>query len=657
MLRIGTWAAIGLAVWMLADQQANAIGFQPVSPEELKMTSEPLAPGAPAIILYREVNRDDNGHTSHEDNYFRIKILTEEGRKYADVEIPFQKGANDVVNVYARSIRPDGTIANFDGKVFEKSLVKGRNFKYLAKTFTLPDVQVGSLIEYYFTYDYHEYALFDSHWVLSHELFTKSAKFSLKPYNGSYDNPWRIQWTWYNLPVGTKQPTEGADKVVRLEVQNIAAFPSEDYMPPENEMKARVDFIYNDEAFETDPDRFWKKYGKKHNDQLESFVNKRGAMEQAVAQTVAPGDSPEVKLQKIYARVQQLRNTTYEEQKTEQEKKRENEKNLSNVESVWKKQYGDGYELTWLFLGMARAAGFDAHGVMVSDRYNYFFNPKIMSAHRLDANVVVIKIDGKDVFFDPGAAFAPFGMLPWPETGVMGIKLDKDGGSWIKTTLPESAESRIQRKGEFKLTEEGDLEGTLTVTYTGLECLQRRVDQRLADDAARKKVLEDEVKASIPVGTEVELTNVPDWKTSAPTLVAEFSVKVPGWVSGAGHRAIMPVGLFGGSEKHLFDHADRVHPIYFEYPFQRVDDVSIVLPLGWQITSVPAPQKVDLHAVTYNLQADNDKGTLHLNRSLNVDIMLLDTKFYPTLRNFFQVVRTADELQAILQPSGTKASN
>ena len=56
-------------------------GFQPVSPEELKMTSEPLAPGAPAIILYRQVDRDDNGQTTHEDNYVRIKILTEEGRK------------------------------------------------------------------------------------------------------------------------------------------------------------------------------------------------------------------------------------------------------------------------------------------------------------------------------------------------------------------------------------------------------------------------------------------------------------------------------------------------------------------------------------------------------------------------------------------------
>ena len=46
------------------------------------MTSEPLAPGAPAIILYRQVDRDDNGRTSHEDDYIRIKILTEEGRKY-----------------------------------------------------------------------------------------------------------------------------------------------------------------------------------------------------------------------------------------------------------------------------------------------------------------------------------------------------------------------------------------------------------------------------------------------------------------------------------------------------------------------------------------------------------------------------------------------
>jgi hypothetical protein len=76
-----------------------SVSFQPVSPEELKMTSEPKAPGAPAIILFREVDRDDRGLTAHEDVYFRIKILTEEGRKYADIEIPFLKGIGNITAV------------------------------------------------------------------------------------------------------------------------------------------------------------------------------------------------------------------------------------------------------------------------------------------------------------------------------------------------------------------------------------------------------------------------------------------------------------------------------------------------------------------------------------------------------------------------------
>ena len=42
--------------------------------------------------------------------------------------------------------------------------------KYLAKTFTLPDVQVGGIIEYYYTYNYRERYIFDSHWILSEEI-------------------------------------------------------------------------------------------------------------------------------------------------------------------------------------------------------------------------------------------------------------------------------------------------------------------------------------------------------------------------------------------------------------------------------------------------------------------------------------------------------
>src|SRR5258705_820100 len=386
-----------VAVALLSVPLAHAgIPFQPVSPDELKMTAEPQAPGAPAIILFRQVDRDDNGTTSHEDNYIRIKILTEEGRKNTDIEIAFFKETENVINIKARTIRPDGSIADFDGKVFEKSIAKAKGLRYLAKTFTLPDVQVGSIIEYSWTRDFAEYLIFDSHGKLSQELFTRRAKFYLKRGVGTYE-PGSVRYSWQFLPAGTEPPKEGPDHIVRLEAQNIPGFQTEDFMPPENELKSRVDFIYSTE-FESDSDKFWHNRGKKLNDRLESFIGKKKAMEQAVAQIVSPSDTPEVKARKIYARVQQIRNTSYEVQKSQQEEKRAKEKDNSNVEDVWKRGYGDGVELTWLYLALVRAAGIEAHGVWASDRRNYFFNPKTMDGSKLDANIVQLKLNGKDVY-------------------------------------------------------------------------------------------------------------------------------------------------------------------------------------------------------------------------------------------------------------------
>lgn len=632
-------------------------GFQPVSPEELKMTSESQAPGAPAIILFRQVDRDDNSHTGHEFNYQRIKILTEEGRKYADVEIPFDKKiGNNIVAIKARTIEPDGSIINFDGKVFEKTIEKSKDLKILAKTFTMPEIRVGSIIEYYYTQDFSENLIFDSHWILSEELFTKQARFSLKPYQNS-DDPFSLRWSWQGLPPGTEVPKQGPDKVVRLEARNIPAFLEEEFMPPENELKSRVDFVYSRDEFESDVTKFWKQYGKKRNDSVESFIGKKKAMEQAVAQIVSPSDSPDAKLQKIYSRVQQLRNTSYEVQKSQEQRKREKEKSASNVEEVWKTQAGDGVQLTWLFLALARAAGFEAYGVLASERSNYFFTPKTMDSSKLDSNVVLVKLNGKDMYFDPGAAFTPFGYLIWPETGVAGLRLDKEGGSWVQTELPHSSASRIERKADLKVTETGDLEGKLTLTYVGLEALSWRVRQHNQDEANRKKELEDQVKEYVPAAMDVELTNKPDWSSSSPAFVAEFDIKIPGWVSSAGRRAVLATGIFSNSEKHLFDHATRVQPIYFHYPSQKIDDISLQLPLGWQVSSLPSPQNQDGHVIVYNLKVENDKGTLHLKRLLDVDILQLEPKYYGALRNFYQTVRAGDESQIVLQPGAAASGN
>src|SRR5260221_2940210 len=623
----------------------------PISPEELKMTSVPEAPGAPAVILYRQVDRDD-GRTPHENTYVRIKILTEEGRKFANVEIPFFKEYGAINSIKARSIRMDGSIAQFDGKVYEQTIEKAKGVKYLAKTFSLPDVQVGGIIEYHYTQDLN--ALYDSsRWVLSDELFTKKAKFSLKP-----STDFAMRWNWpQGLPAGS-QPPKDENGTIRMESSNIPAFQVEDYMPPENSLKYRVDFIYSEEGVpEKDPVKYWKSVAKKQNERVESFANKKKAMEQAVQQTIGAGDTSEMKLQKIYARVQQLRNTSFEKEKTEQEQKREKEKEANSVEDVWKRGYGNGRQITWLFLAIARAAGFDASPVLVARRSDYFFNPAVMNERQLNDNLVLVKVNGKDFYFDPGTAFTPYGMLPWWETNVTALKLSTDGGSWAEIPPNDSTLTKIERKADLKLDSEGSLSGKLTVAYWGSEAQAIRVDQHLEDDTSKKKLLEDMVRETVPVAIDVELVNTPDWKHASPSLVAEFNLKVTGWVSGAGKRALFPVGLFSSPEKNIFEHTSRVYPVYFHYAFQKSDEIEVEMPLGWTISSVAKPMDMDAKAATYSLKTEDTSGTLHLNRTLRCDLMMVPKENYAALRGFFQVVRTGDDEQVVLQPGGSSARN
>jgi hypothetical protein len=91
--------------------------------------------------------------------------------------------------------------------------------------------------------------------------------------------------------------------------------------------------------------------------------------------------------------------------------------------------------------------------------------------------------------------------------------LDKDGGSFVQTVLPASSVSQIVRTASLKLSDTGDLEGRLTVTFTGIEGMRRRVEERDADDAARKEFLEEQVKEFIPAACELELLNKPDGRS------------------------------------------------------------------------------------------------------------------------------------------------
>jgi hypothetical protein len=120
---------------------------------------------------------------------------------------------------------------------------------------------------------------------------------------------------------------------------------------------------------------------------------------------------------------------------------------------------------------------------------------------------------------------------------------------------------------------------------------------------------------------------------------------------------LLPVGLFGATEKHLFDHAERTHPIYFDFLFQRVDDITVELPDGWKVTTIPDGRDDPGKAIAFSTRAGVEKNKLHLSRKLDVNTPLLDQKYYGALRNLFMAVRASDEQQIVLQPGATAAVN
>ena len=155
----------------------------------------------------------------------------------------------------------------------------------------------------------------------------------------------------------------------------------------------------------------------------------------------------------------------------------------------------------------------------------------------------------------------------------------------------------------------------------------------------------------------MKLTNQPEWKNSALPLVAEFDIKVPGWASGAGHHMLINVGIFSAREKHVFDHAERVYPIYVEYPYLESDDINIQLPAGWRASSLPRGWSNTGKVVSYTFAAQNDKGKLHLARTVGVDFIFLDRKYYAALRRYFQEIKTIDDQQVVLDHSDARAEN
>jgi len=622
----------------IAEQRA----WLPLDQQELKMTDFKPLPGADAVLLYYSNDIDDVDHTDF--FYSRIKILTESGKRFATVEIPTVHKTT-MQGFYARTVHPDGSVVEFAGQPFDKISLKSRGVRLKVKSFTLPQVNIGSVIEYRYELHYPSGVFRPHEWAVQHDLFAVKEHFRFR-----YDKHMGIRWL----------PTRGLDKspdhdvkagVLQMDVENKSPFDAEDQMPPEEYFRQSMKFFYLTASMSS-PTAYWYEWGRWSSQGIDGFIGNHKEIKAAADQAIGSETDPEKKLHKLYARAQQIRNLSYERHRSQQEDKKEELKENKNIVDVLKHGYGDRSDIARLFVGMARSEGFRTSIVLVSSREERLFDREILMFNQLNSEIANVRLNGKSIFLDPGTRFCPYGLLRWTRTGTFAMDMS-DPGTFILTPGSSNDDAVISRSADMKLAVDGGIKGEVRVEFLGADALERRLAALDTDEAGRKKELEDEVKEWLPANSKAEMTASSGWEDDHAGVVAIFNVEVPEFASVAGKRLLVPLALFQPKVKRVLKNGPRKYPVYYHYAFTERDHVSIKVPEGYAVESVASPEKATAGFASYATKSESKADRVNIDRSLLFNGIFFPPEQYDQVRGFFAKVQAGDDSQTVLRRNST----
>jgi hypothetical protein len=633
------WAC---ALLLLASASFAFAQFQAATAEELKMTSDPKAPGADAVFLYRE--ETDLGRDSTEVYYVRIKVLMEKGKEMATVHWPYVHGYTKIQKIEGRTIHADGTIFPLSVKPEDLVEVKGKGVQLNSVVFTLPNVEVGSILEYRLKLQ-NQYGWETPTWEVQQDHFVHRAHYFYDPSYGGL---------MYAAHLGGDAKVVRAVNTATLDIQDVPPLPDEDWMPPMNTIRWRV--LFYQLSVESGKE-YWKLAAKGWAEYVNKFTATNGALKKTVAGIVNPEDSEGQKTRKIYAAVMKLENTDFSRKKSEAERKAHKLKEIKKAEDVWKDQAGGSDEIALLYVALARAAGLKAVPMQVVNRNRALFDQDFLSIDQLDDFIAVVNIDGKDVYLDPGEKMCPYGSLHWKHTLAQGFKLAGEDSVLALTPSPSYKGASTTQVANLELDSEGNVSGVARFAMTGPEALRWRQIALENDENEVKKQFNDSIRDSLPDGVTADFDHFLELENYESDLMA--IVKVSGTLGAVtGKRFIVPGLFFESRAKHPFVGLDkRTTPIDVNYARMVSDEVTFTLPPGYVIESAPEAASAAWpgHA-SMKITSISEGKAVKVSRVLAYNFVLLPASDYPSLHEFYQKIATADQEQLVLAKAAGSAA-
>src|SRR6266480_2188628 len=395
---------------------AGGDDWRPVDPADLALKTSTVEKDADAEAIFWEVRVDDSRQEELAlKNYIRIKVFTERGKEsQSKVDLTYL-GSEKIKDIAARVIKPDGTIVELKKEdVFERTIVKASGVKYKAKSFALPGVEPGAIIEYRWEEVHPGASANHLRLQFQRDIPVETVNYYLKPFTGMRYAPFHM---------GEARFVKDKDGFYKLTMANMPAVPDEPRTPPEDEVRSWV-LLYFSENSKVDTVKYWQEYGKRVFEGTKDLLKADGEVKSAVAGIIGDANEPEEKLRRIYdfCRIK-IKNTSDDASGLSDDDRKKLKENKSPADTL-KRGSGTGLDIDLLFGALSRAAGFDPHLAFSGARDDLFFDKSLANSYFIRSSFIAVPVGEKWEFFSPAEMYTTFGMLGWPEEGQEALILD-----------------------------------------------------------------------------------------------------------------------------------------------------------------------------------------------------------------------------------------
>lgn len=623
--------------------KSNKVEWEPITDADWAIGEDTARGIVDAAIIFEKIRANDKklqNSKCYRTIYRRIRIFSEEGRKWGDAIVPTIAEKQKIRGIYGRTVLRDGSeILLAEDHIFEKEAVKTSDTKIKQTSFSMPGVTDDCIVEYKMIIRTSGYS---PQWIAQQDIAVMSAQLTwviaqfkitkeTADYYADYITPNYLWQNTYERPTVKQLPNIKKPESLFFDLGFIPPFETEPYTLPEASLKTKLFTYYGSQK---PPTAYWGDESVDVDKNLKEFCKKDKKIKGIVAGFAGLSTEDE-KIIAAYDWIQSnVHNLSYYDLwDPKKPGKKLKLKERRCVDDVIKRGYGYSGEIHKLFCDILRELNIDAKMAYACDRSEDLFVNRA-KYWQFDRSLVVLPhSDGSYSYFAPGIAFATVDQIPWYIEGIPALV----GGSsdfFINTPFSSSSKNVVTQHYKYKIDEELEVEGEFGARLKGHSARRLRMVVCDEDTADYNSLLVEEIEENYG-DIEIDLVSYENLNDTKKPLVLKCSITQPDLVT-TGSRILLKPCSFLQNAENPFVKDDRTLVILFNYAQQIKESADFTLPAGYTIEALPEDRTFSNPVGTCNVTWSAIGGHLAVYRTFTIDAPMMTVDGYPEVQELFE---------------------